>query len=320
MLIPRSLVWIFSFGLMVLGADVVSGQDYPNKSIRIVTAVPGGTGDVAARLIARGLSGSFGQHVIVDNRPSGVIPAEIVAKAPPDGYTLLFYTTALWILPLLQKAPYDPVRDFSPITLATNSPNILIVHPSVAANSVMELIALAKARPGELNYGSSGVGSSARIAAELFKAMAGVNFMHVPYKGSGLVIIALLGNEVQVNFAPAAAVAPHIKSGKVRALAVTSAQPSALFPGLPTVAASGLPGYEIVNRAGILAPAKTPAAIINQLNQEIVRFLNQAEVKEKFFGIGLEAAPGSPEQFAAQIKSEMTLTSKVIKDAGIRAN
>ncbi|MBI4189040.1 MAG: tripartite tricarboxylate transporter substrate binding protein [Betaproteobacteria bacterium] len=320
MLIPRTVVWIFSFGSMVLGADVASGQDYPNKPIRIVTSIPGGTGDVVARLIAPRLSGSFGQRLIVDNRPSGVIPAEIVAKATPDGYTLLFYTTALWITPLLQKTPYDPVRDFSPITLAASSPNVLVVHPSVAANSVKELIALAKARPGELNYGTSGVGTSAHIAAELFKAMAGVNFVHVPYKGSGLVILALLGNEVQVNFAPAAAVAPHMKSSKVRALAVTSAQPSALLPGLPTVAASGLLGYETVNSVGILAPAKTPAAIINRLNQEIARVLNQAEVKEKFFGIGLEVAPSSPEQFAALIKSEITRISKVIQDAGIRAN
>ncbi len=301
-------------------ARPASSPSYPTRPIRVVTSEPGGTGDVTTRMLAPRLSAMLGQQVVVDNRPSGVIPAQIVAAAPADGYTLLTYTTALWITPLLQKAPYDPVRDFSPITLVVSSPNVLVVHPTVAAVSVQEFIALAKSRPGELNYGSSGVGTSAHIAAELFKAMAGVSFVHVAYKGSGVAIVALMSNEIQLNFAPGAAAAPHIKSGRLRALAVTSTQPSALLPTLPTVAASGLPGYETVNTGGILAPVKTPRAIIAKLNQDIGNLVRQPDVKEKFFGIGLETTTSTPEEFAVLIKTEMTRIGKVIRDAGIRAN
>lgn len=303
----------------MLVAHPVAGQKYPHRPIRLVSPAAGGGGDFVARLVAQGLTARLGQRVVVDNRP-GVIAAEIVAKAPPDGYTLLLYASPLWLLPLFQdNISWDPVKDFSPVTWATNSPNLLVVHPAVPALSVKELINLAKTRPGELNYASSTEGSSTHIAAEIFKAMAGVNIVRVPYKGNGPALNALLGGEVQLMFPNAGAVVPHIKAGSLRPLAITSAQPSRLFPRLPTVAASGLSGYESGTIIGIFAPARTPAVLITQLNQEIVRVLNRADVKEKLSNIGVEAVGSSPKEFAATIKEDMARTAKVIKDTGMRS-
>ncbi|MBI4189464.1 MAG: tripartite tricarboxylate transporter substrate binding protein [Betaproteobacteria bacterium] len=315
--VPRFAVWMFSVGMMVLGAGVVSGQEFPNKPIRMVTSPPGGGADFASRLIAQGLSGPLGQQVIVDNR-GGIIPMEIVSKAPPDGYTLLL-SASLWLTPLLQNTPYDPVRDFSPITLVGNSPNVLVVHPSLPVKSVKELIALAKARPGELNYASGATGASTHLAAESFKSMAGVDIARIPYKGNGPALNALIGGQVQLMFATAGSVTPHLKSGRLKGLAVTSARPSALAPGLPAVTTSGLAGYESAAPYGIFAPAGTPATLINRLNQEIVRVLKQADVKDRFFNSGIEIVGSSPEGLAATVKSEMARSGKVIKDAGIRA-
>ncbi len=317
MLIKRFVAWMFSIGMMVLGAGIVFGQNYPNKPIRIVASAAGGSGDFAVRLIAQGLSGALSQQVVVDNR-GGVIPGEIVSKAPPDGYTLLIDAASFWIGPLLQETPYDPVKDFAPVTLTDSAPNVLVVNPSLPVKSVKELIALAKARPGELNYGSSSTGSTPHLAAELFNMMAGVKIVRVPFKGSGPAVISLLGGQVQLMFATAGSVAPHVKSGRLRALAVASLQPSALAPGLPTIAASGVPGYEAVAFEGMFAPAKTPVAIIDRLNQEIVRVLNRAEVKERFFNAGVETVGSTPEEFAAAIKSNVAKWGKLIKDAGIR--
>jgi tripartite-type tricarboxylate transporter receptor subunit TctC len=315
MLLSRSVLGMFSVGLMVLGAGVVSGQAYPNKPIRIVTAAVGGGSDFTSRLIAQGISVPLGQPVIVDNRSVGISAPEIVAKALPDGHTLLF--GSFWIDTLLYKAPYDPVRDFSPITLATRSPNILVVHPSVPVKSVKELIALTKAKPGELNYGSGGPGSTPHLAGELFKAMAGVNIVHIPYKGSGAALLDVIGGQVQLMFATAASAMPQVKGGKLRALAVTSAQPSALAPGLPPVAGS-LPGYEATLILGMFAPAKTPGTIINRLNQEIVRVLNTAEAKEKFLNAAAEIVGSSPAELAGTMKAEMARWGKLIKDTGIK--
>ena len=320
MLVSRFAVETFWIGLMVLGAGVVSGQDYPNKPIRIVTGGAGGGSDFTSRQIAQGISGSLGQPVVVDNRASGVIAGEIVSKAPPDGYNLTVAGSAFWILQLLRKMPYDAVADFAPVSLISREVNILAVNPSVPATSVKELIALAKAKPGQLNYGSSTPAGPAHLAAELFKSMAGVNIVNVPYKITPMVITALIGGEVHLTIMDAGLVAPHVKTGKLRALAVTSAEPSALTPGLPTVAASGLPGYEVVGLTGIWAPAKTPAAIINRLNQEIVRVLNRADVKERFLNAGSEVVGGSPQEFTAMIKSDIARMSKVIKDAGIKVD
>jgi tripartite-type tricarboxylate transporter receptor subunit TctC len=317
MLRPRFVAWMFLAGMMVLGTRMVSGQNYPSKPIRIVTAAPGSGNDFAARLMAPGLTGSLGQQVIVDNR--GIIAIETVAKAPPDGYTLLFYGTVLWLAPFLRdNVSYDPILDFSPVTWVTNSPNILVVHPSLPVKSVEALIALAKARPGELNYGSGSAGSTSHLAAELFKAMAGVNIVRIPYKGAAPALNDVIAGQVHLIFPSASSVMPYVKSGRLRALAVASAEPSALAPNLPTVAASGLPGYESASILGMFAPAGTPATIINRLNQEIERALNRTEVKQKLFNAGAEVVASSPERLAATVKSEMARLGKVIRDAGIR--
>ncbi len=299
----------------------VAQTAYPAKPIRIVTSAAGGGNDFMARIMAQAVSGPLGQQVIVENRGgSSIIPGEVVVNAAPDGYTLLFASSSLWLAPLLQKIAFDPLRDLAPITLIDRSPNILVVHPSLPVRSVKELIALAKARPGEINYSSTGIGTSTYLASELFKAMAGVNFVHIPYKGSGNSLNALLSGEVQLSFATATSVGAHLKAGRLKALGVTTAEPTPLLPGLTTVAAAGLPGYEAASTDGMFAPARTPAAIIERLNQEIVRAINRPDIKEKFLNTGVDMIGSTPEQFAAAIRSEVTRMGKVIKDAGIRAD
>ena len=321
MLILRFAAWILPVGVMILGAGVVSGQDYPNKPIRIFTSPAGGGTDFTARIIAQALSSSsLGQPVIIENRALPIL-RETVVKAAPDGYTLMVHTDYLYFELLLRATsafPYDPERDFSPITMVSTEPLLLVVHPSLPVKSVRELISLAKARPGELNYASNGMGSVTHLAAALFTTMAGVNIVHIPYKGSGPALNDLIAGQVQVRFAGAGGVMSHIKSGRLGMLAVTSVQPSALFPGLPTVAAT-VPGYAMVTMVGVFAPAKTPVTIINLLNREIVRVLNQADVKEKLLNAGSEVVAGSPEQLSAYLKSEVAKWGKAIKDAGIKA-
>ncbi len=314
-LLLRFAAYVLAISLMLPGV-VMAAEVFPNKTIRILATEAGAASDVAARMIAQAVAGPLAQTVIVENR-GGLRAVEAVAQAQPDGYTLLFYSTALWIGPLLQKMSYDPVKDFAPVTLVSTSPVVLVVHPSLAANSVKELIALAKSRPGGLNYGSGGTGSTPHLATELFKSMAGVNIVRVPYKGVAGALTALLVSEVQMLFASAGSVTPYIKSGKLKALGVASVRPSALAPDLPTIAAT-VPGYEATPMSGIFAPAKTPATIIQKLNQEIVRAINTDETKDKFFRTGSEVVGSSPEQFAARIKTEMVSIGKVIKDTGMR--
>ena len=316
----NAMCFVFA-GSFAVAVDAASRDTYPDKPIRIITSEPGGGVDFAARLMAPALTGTLGQQVIVENRggAGGAIAADRVARASPDGYTLLLYGSPIWLAPFLRdKVTYDPVKDFAPITLTTRSPTVLVVNPSVAAHSVKELVALAKAKPGAINIAVGGSGTASHLATELFKATAGVNMVVVPYKGSGPVITALLGGEVLMTFSNAAAIAPHVKSGKLRALAVTSAQPSPLVPDLPTVAASGLPGYESTSIYGVLAPAKTPTPIIMRLDLELVRFLMQPDVKQKFLNSGVETVGNTPREFAAAIKSDMNKLGKIIKDAGIR--
>jgi tripartite-type tricarboxylate transporter receptor subunit TctC len=307
--------------LLVMGTLPASAADYPTKPVRLVIGfAPGGGTDTTARALSNKLSASLGHQVIVDNRPghSGTIAADIVSKATPDGHTVLLGTIALVINPsLMKKMPFDTLKDLAPVTQAVDSTNILVVHPSVAAKSVKELIALAKAKP--LNGGSSGVGGTGHLAIELFNLQADTKITHVPYKGGGPAMADLLGGNIQLIFATAASSIGHIKSGKVRALAVTTAKRSALVPDLPTVAEAGLPGYEANNWNGFFVPAKTPRAIVNRLNQEISTALNAPDIKEFLFKQGLDAAPGTPEQFAAYMKSEMSKWAKVIKAAGITA-
>lgn len=253
--------------LLVSSADTALAQTYPRKPIRIVTTPAGGANDFLVRMLAPGLTAKLGQQIIVDNRPAGVIPGQIVAGSSPDGYTLLCTTGLLWLLPFMQKVPYDAVKDFYPITLAMSFPNLLVVHPSLAMTSARDVIAFAKAKPGELNFATGASGSNSHISMELFRSMAGINIQRIPFKGEGPATIGLLGGEVQLMFASASAVSAHTKSGKLRVLGVSSAQPSAVAPGVPTIAASGLPGFESVTVVCIHAPAKTPVVIVERLNR-----------------------------------------------------
>jgi tripartite-type tricarboxylate transporter receptor subunit TctC len=258
--------------------------------------------------------------VVIENRGGSVtIAGEIVAKAPADGYTVFVTGASHWLLQYMRRVPYDPVKDFLPITLAASSANVLVANPSVPANSVKELIALARAKPGELNYAAGSIGGSSHLAPELLKAMAGINLVQIPYKGNGVALNSLIGGEVQLMFPNAGSVSPHLKSGRLKALAVTSAQPSALFPGLPTVAAT-VPGYESVAFFGVWAPSKVPAAIADRLNREIVQVLKSADVKEKLLNTGTEVVGSSSVEFAAVVKEDMARMSKVIKAANIRAD
>ncbi len=318
--IARAAGLIAVMAWVTLGVTTASAQEFPTRAIRIVTAEIGGGNDFAARIIAQGITPALGKPVVVENRGgSVVVSAQIVGKAQPDGHTLLLYGNNLWILPFMRtQVPYDPIADFSPITLATRSPCVLVVHPSLPVKSTGDLIALAKARPGQLNYAGAS-GGIIHIAAEVFKYMAGLDMTYVPYKGGSPALIALVSGQVQLMFPTAGTVAPHLKSSRLRALAITSAQRSALFPDLPTIAATGLPGYESVAHFALLAPAKTPVAIINRLNQEMVRVLAQADVKVEFNNVGIEPVGGTPAQLAATIKSEMERLGKTIKAAGIRA-
>ena len=311
------LAVILAVSLAIVG-NVVSAQDYPSKPIRLVTSAAGGGSDLIARLIIPAISVPMGQSVVVDNRGGSVLAPEVASKSAPDGYTLLVNGGSVWAIPLLQKAPYDPIKDFSPISLLAREASVVVVHPSLPVKSIKELIALAKARPGELNYSSAATGSSGHLAGELFKSMAGVKILWVPYKGQPQAITALISGEVQMTIYNVGSVAPHVKSGKLKALAVTSADPSALVPDLPTVSASGVPGYEAVGMTGIWAPAKTSGSIIDRLNLELVRFLNMKDVKDRFLNAGVEAVGTTPEQFAIAIKSDIVRMAKTIKDAGIK--
>lgn len=314
MLRAALVAWLSSMALTGMGPGTAWAQKFPTKPIRLVTSGAGGGTDFVARLIAHGLTESLGQRVIVDNRPSGVIPGEIVYQAAPDGYTLLLATGILWLLPFLQdNVPYDPVKDFSPVTLAVSSPNILTVTPSLPAKSVKELIALAKAKPGTLNYAVTSIGGGAHLAAELFMSMAGVNMLRVPYKSGGTAITELISGQVHLYFVSAGSVVPHIKAGRLRGLAVTSAKPSAQFPGLPTVAAT-LPGYEYETVYGVFAPARTPAARINLLQKEIARAISTPDIKARFSASAVEPVGSTPAELSAFRRSEMSRMGKIIRE------
>ena len=306
--------------MMALAAQAASAQAYPSKPVRFITSEPGGGNEIAARFIAQGLSGAFGQQVIIESKGggNGAIAFLTVSKAAPDGYTLLFFSSALWVLPLMKDVSWDVLRDFEPIVLVATAPNILVVHPSLPVKSVKALIALAKARPGELNYATGAAGAAAHLSAALLKSMARVNIVRIPFKGTSPGLNAVMAGQVQIMFPAAGAAMSHVKAGRLRALAVTSAKPTDLAPGLPTMASAGLPGYESVSVYGLFAPARTPASIIARLNQETNRVLNVAETKERFFNVGVETVGSSPEEFVASIKADVIRWDKVIKEAGIR--
>jgi tripartite-type tricarboxylate transporter receptor subunit TctC len=293
-----------------------AAETFPVKPIRVVTTVSGGGNDLVARLVQPRITQSLGEQMVIDNR--GSIGPEIVAREQPDGYTLLIAGGNLWTLQFLRRhVGWDAERDFVPLTLAGTLPNIVVVHPSLPVKSIRQLIAFAQARPGQLNYSSGTTGVSTHLAGELFNIMAHVDIVRVPYKGGGPSMNALIAGETQVSFPNAGTVAPHIASGRVRALAVSTARPSALFPDLPTVAASGVPGYEWIAMIGYFAPAKTPPEIVALLNRELVRALRQPDVQERLHRSGIEVAANTPSEFAAQIKADIARTSKLIRDAGI---
>lgn len=291
-------------------------SSYPAKPVRIIVTEPGGSSDVYARIIAQGLTNSWGRQVIVDNRPA-IIAIETAIQAQPDGYSLLCYASSFWIGPVLQRGTYDPIKDVTPITIALRAPNVLAVNSSVPVKSVKELIELAKAQPGKLNYGSGGNGSGGHLAGELFNSMAGVKIVRIPYKGAGPATSAAVSGEVQMIFATIGSVGQHIKSGRLRGLGVTSAKPSPLVPDLPAIS-SVLPGYDSTLIQGFFAPAKTPPAIIKKIQQDIAAVLAQPDVKEKFLVLGTETIGSTPEELSKAMKSEIAQLGKLFKAGGIK--
>ena len=305
-------------------ADSALAQSYPSKALRIVVAqAPGAQSDLVTRLLGQKLGESLGQSVISDPRPGagGAIGAEIAARAAPDGYTLLMATNSTHGSnpALYAKLPYDPIRDFAPITLTVVTPYVLATHPSLPVTTLKQLIAFAKSKPAQLNYASAGNGSTHHLCGELLKSMAGIDIVHVPYRGGPPATMAVLGGEMSMHFSSVSALHTHLKSGKLKALGVTAPRRSQLLPEIPTMSEAGLPGFEMLSWFGLLAPAATPVAIISRLNTETIKALNAPDIKSTVAAQGAEAMPGSPEQFADYIKSEIARIGKIAKTAGIKA-
>jgi tripartite-type tricarboxylate transporter receptor subunit TctC len=301
----------------------VLAQTYPSKPIKIVVPYPpGGFNDTLGRTLAAKFTEAWGQPAIVENKPGAntVIGTDFVAKSPPDGYTLLVVAFPFAVTPsLIKNMPYDTVKDFAPVVLAAQSPNLLVVNPSVPVKSVAELVALAKSKPGSLSYASTGNGSSNHISMELFKNLAGVQIVHIPYKGSAPAVTDLLGGQVQVMFDNVPNVLPQVKAGRLTALAQTGSKRSALVADLPTVAEAGVPGYEVTVWFGLVAPAGTPPAVVQKLNAEVLRILAMPDVRERFLAQGVEPVGSTPEQFSDHIRAQMAKWAKVVADAGVKA-
>ncbi len=314
-----------AFHAFALSAAVYSvahaADDYPSRPIRIIVpSPPGGGNDIMARIGAQRLSEAWSRPVIVDNRPGagGAIAFETVAHAEPDGYTLLLGSTNLTVLPDITKVAYDPIKDYAPVSLMSTSMNILLVHPSVPADSVKQLIALAKAKPGQLTYASSSVATSSHLAAELFCMQAGVKMVHVPYKGAGPAITDLIGGQVHALFANPAAAIAHVRSGKLRALAVTGEKRSVVMPEVPTVAEAALPGFEASTWWGILAPARTPVVLVDKLNAELARALTQPDALTRIASLGADVVGGPPQKLADHLRAEIPKWRKVVRAADIK--
>ncbi|HKA41896.1 MAG TPA: tripartite tricarboxylate transporter substrate binding protein [Burkholderiales bacterium] len=321
----RARVAAFVVGAALIpagAAGTVRAQEYPAKPVRlIVQSPPGGGADFLARVLGRQLAESWGQTVVIDNRPGagGAIGTAMVAHAPPDGYTLLLVPSTHAISPsFYKKLPYEPIKDFAPVAQIATSSNVVVVHPSLPVRSVAELIALAKRRPGELSYGSAGIGATTHLSGELFRSLAGIRVVHVPYKGSGPAEIDLAGGHLQFMVDTMPAALPNVRSGKTRALATTGRERAASLPELPVVAESGLPGYEFTTWWGVSAPSGTPPAIVAKLNKEIVRIMAQAEIRELTLTQGTEPRTGTPQEFADYIKSQIEFFAKIVASAGIK--
>jgi tripartite-type tricarboxylate transporter receptor subunit TctC len=318
----NTLLALTLLALSAAGAEIEAAETYPARPIRFILPYPpGGGNDFVGRVLAMRLAENIRQQVVIDNRGGahGIIATELAAKAPPDGYTMLLGGTGHAINPYMySKLPYDSEKDFAPVSLAAVAPNILVLHPSVPAASVKELIALARAKPRLLNYGSAGGGGNSHLAGELFAMLADIELVHVAYRGTGPAATALLAGEVQAMFSTLPPVLPHLRAGKLRALAVTGARRSAAAPEVPTVAEAGLPGYEASGWWGVLVPGKTPPSIVSALNAGIVKVLRGDAAKAQLSREGIEAAGGSPAQFAAHIRSEGRKWGAVIKAANIK--
>jgi tripartite-type tricarboxylate transporter receptor subunit TctC len=304
------------------GAEALA-QEWPAKPIRFIAPnLPGGPTDILARLIGQKLAETLGQPVVIENRAgaAGNIGTEVAAKAPPDGYTLVTGNNATFgaNVSLYKRLGFDPVKDFTPIVLAATQPNILVVHPSLPVTNVKELIALAKARPGQLNYSGSGMGAAAHLSAELFKSMTATNIVHIPYKSAAPALTDLMAGETQLMFATSLSVIQHIKANRVRALGVTTAKRSRFLPELPTMAEAGVPGFEASTWHGVLVPAGTPGAIVERLNMEINRMLQLADVRERLAAMGAEVVGGSAKEFADHIQREIPKWAKVVKAIGVQ--
>jgi tripartite-type tricarboxylate transporter receptor subunit TctC len=307
----------------LLDAPALAQPDYPVKPIRMVVPFsPGGTSDTLARILGQKITEAWGQQVVVDSRPgaSGIIGTEIAMRAAADGYTLMHGNMSQFAINpgLYSKLPYETLRDFAPLSLIATAPQLLVVNPSLSAKSVKELVDLARAKPGTLNFGSGGVGTLAFVGGAMFKSATGVDMVHVSYKGTVLALNDVIGGQVQVLFSDMPIALPHAKSGKLRALAVTSAQRTPLVQGMPTVAESGVPGYALVNWWGIFAPRGVPPAIAAKLNAEIVRAHALPDLKERYANLGVEATSSTPAEFSAYIKAEAARFAKVLKETGVK--
>jgi tripartite-type tricarboxylate transporter receptor subunit TctC len=307
------------FGTSVAGH--AQAPNYPSKPIRFLVGFPpAGTNDIVARAVAQKVSENIGQSIVVENRGGAntAIATELGARAAPDGYTILLNAPGHATNPALIKLPFDPMRDFAFVTLLAQAPNLLVVHPSLPAHNVKELIAVSKKHPGEINYGSSGIGTTVHLSGELFQYMTGVKWVHIPYKGGGPAVVELIAGQTQIYFGNMPTVIGHARAGKLRALAVTSSKRSAAEPNIPTVAESGVPGFDVTAWYGVSVPAKTPRAIIDKLHDEFVRALKSPDLRDRLVAQGADPAGTTPEQYTAFVQNEITKWAKVIKAAGIK--
>ncbi len=314
--------WLLAGAVLLGGAAPLHAQNYPAKPIRFIAAFPaGGPSDIVARAVGKRMAEVLGQPVVIENRAGagGNIGAEAVARSAPDGYTVLLGGSYLTIAPsLYAKLPFDPERDFAPIGLLVANQYVLVTHPAVPARDVRELVRLARSKPGQLSYASAGIGSPPHLAGELLKTMAGIYALHIPYKGASPALVDLIGGHIDFYFGGISGALPHVKTGKTRALAVTSSRRSSQLPNVPTVAESGLPGYDITTWFGLLAAAGTPREIVDRLNSVIVAIVNEPETKSYLIAQGVDPMTNTPEQFAEYIRSEVPKFAKIVKAAGIK--
>ena len=301
------------------GMNVHAQDKYPTRPVRIVTATPGGGNDFLARMIAPPLGTVLGQQIIVDNRPSRLVGG-IVARSTPDGYTLVVGGSTMQYTPLMEKIDYNAITDFTPVSLLERSPNVLVVNPALKVNTVSELVAMARAKPGVLNYGTGASGASLHLSGELFMLATNTRMVRVPYKATGPAVLGLLTNEVQLVFATAGAVVPLLKDGKLKALGVTTLEPTPLVPGMPTIAQQGVPGFEVVTIGFMLAPAKTPQPVVRRLNQHIVKLMQQPDVKERLAAGGSDAVSSSPEELGRIMREDDARMRKLFKQLGLSAD